>query len=74
MHDSQGLTNVGRRIANGNCSISSSSDILLDVSRYGLDPFRRIAGGYIVDDFVGRKKQESVVVVLELIDGREDIL
>lgn len=56
MHDNSSFTNIGRRITNRNRSISSSSNILLHVSRHGLYPFRGVAGGNIVDDFVSRKK------------------
>ena len=68
------LTNIGRGITNGNCSISSSSDILLYVSGHGFNPFRGIAGGNIVDNFIPGKEQESVVIFVELVDGCKEVL
>lgn len=74
LHQGHLLTNVSCGITDGDRSISSSSNILLHVSRHGLYPFRGIAGGNIVDHFVSRKKQERVVVFLKFVDGCKNIL
>ena len=66
--------NIGSRVSNRNFAVTTSSNVLLHVTRYGLDPWSSGTSVDAVDVLVSREEQKGVVVLLELIDSGKDVL
>ena len=68
------VINIGGRVSNRDRAVSTGTDVLLHIARYGLDPWSSHAGLDVVNIFISREEQKCVVVFLELIDCGKDIL
>jgi hypothetical protein len=65
---------ISSRVSNRNLSESTSVNVGLDITSHSLDVRRTVGGGIVVDDLVGGKEKQSVVILGELLNGGEDAL
>ena len=66
---------IGSRIADGHLAQTLAADVVLHVTRKGLDVgSRKIRARLVVDDLVAREESESVGVASEHVDRGEDAL
>ncbi len=68
------IVDVCSGISNRDGPVTTSTNVLLHVTRYSLDIRSTRTSVDAVDILVSRKEQKCVVVFLELIDGGEDVL
>ena len=67
-------TDICGRIADRNLAIAPLANVSLDISGHSLDEGSSVRGRDVIDKLVTRVEQEGVVVFLEYVNGRKDVL